>query len=111
MKNLLNQKCQANLTPTARLAPAETAAYLQQLHDWQVATDGQSITRRFKFKNFKQTMFFINALAFVCEKEGHHPDASFSFGFCEVNFTTHDSDGLSINDFICAAKLDQLIAE
>ena len=110
MKNLLSQKCQANLTTAAKIEPDEVNQYLQQLNDWQISANGQSIIRRFSFKNFKQTMFFINALAFICEKEGHHPDAGFSFGYCEVSFTTHDSGGLSLNDFICAAKLDQLIA-
>ena len=104
--DLTSQKCQVQLA-TVLEAP-DAGEYLAQVPGWEIS--GAAIQRRFSFKNFKQTMFFINALAWVCEQEGHHPDARFSFGYCEVSFTTHDAGGLTLNDFICAAKLNRLIS-
>ena len=83
--------------------------YLTQLDGWVLDGDNMSISRRYNFKNFKQTMFFINALAFICEKEGHHPDAKFGYNYCDITFTTHELGGLSENDFICATKVEQLL--
>jgi 4a-hydroxytetrahydrobiopterin dehydratase len=83
--------------------------YLNQVSGWQLTPEKNAIKCQFSFKNFKQTMFFINAVAYLCEKQMHHPDIKFGFNYCEIAFTTHDIKALSINDFICAAKINQLI--
>lgn len=106
MNDLITLHCQssADIDELEDLAP-----YLNQVPHWSVNADKKAISRCYTFKNFKQTMFFINAMAYICEQEGHHPDAKFGFNYCEVLFTTHDVGGLSINDFICAAKIDGLL--
>lgn len=81
--------------------------YRNEISNWNIGET--HISRRFEFKNFKQTMFFINAAAYICEQQCHHPDAKFGFNYCEILFTTHDVGGISLNDFICAAKIDALI--
>ncbi|MCG8464174.1 MAG: 4a-hydroxytetrahydrobiopterin dehydratase [Xanthomonadales bacterium] len=84
---------------------------LPQVPGWKVIDDGMAIQRRFEFKGFFRTMSFINAMAWIANQEGHHPDFSAGFNFCEVTFTTHDIDGLSENDFICAARVNALLDE
>jgi 4a-hydroxytetrahydrobiopterin dehydratase len=83
---------------------------LPQIHDkWQVSTDHHKITRQLSFKNFYETMAFVNALAWIANKENHHPDLEVGYNYCTVHFMTHALQGLSHNDFICAAKMDKLL--
>ena len=71
---------------------------------------GKVISKNFKFKNYYETMAFVNALAFISHRENHHPDLLVGYNKCEVRYSTHDVGGLSENDFICAAKVDGLLA-
>ena len=67
------------------------------------------LNKKFKFKNFLDSQNFINRVGEISENEGHHPDISFGWGYAEIKITTHAIEGLSENDFILAAKIDQLI--
>jgi 4a-hydroxytetrahydrobiopterin dehydratase len=98
--------CEGGIDP---LAPGRIAKLLPQVPAWQLAEDGQAIVRRFTFRGFNQTMGFVNLLAWVANGQGHHPDFTVGFYHCEVRFTTHAIGGLSENDFICAARLDDLL--
>ena len=91
------------------LSIERVTALLSQLPEWKLSADNKEIQRRYKFKGFYRTMAFINAMAWIANNEGHHPDFSAGFNYCLVKFTTHDIDGLSENDFICAAKVDALL--
>ena len=83
---------------------------LQQIDGaWSLQED-KAIHRDFDFKNFYETMAFVNAIAWIANQEGHHPDLTVSYNQCGVAFTTHAIGGLSENDFICAAKVDALMA-
>jgi 4a-hydroxytetrahydrobiopterin dehydratase len=82
-----------------------------QVSGWELSGDGKSISRRFEFKSFHRCVGFINAMAWIANQEGHHPDFKAGYSYCEVTFTTHAIDGLSENDFICAAKVDALLQE
>lgn len=94
---------------TPKMQRAEVDERLAQLHeDWTLDESGPALYREFKFKGFAKTMYFVNALAYLADQEGHHPDVSFGWGYCQVRFSTHAIGGLSENDFICAAKVDQL---
>ncbi|WP_440993097.1 4a-hydroxytetrahydrobiopterin dehydratase [Cysteiniphilum litorale] len=110
MENLLDKKCQVceygDFTPFTKV---EAQSYLQKLPLWQLSACGKKITRIFEFKGFYKTMAFVNAVAWVANSEGHHPDLEVSFNRCVVHFTTHAVDGLTENDFICAAKVDALL--
>ncbi len=93
----------------APLTPSKAKLYAKQLHkDWRIAGDSKSLHRALKFKDFYRTMSFVNALAHIANTEDHHPDLEVGYGYCRVTFSTHAIGGLSINDFICAAKLDGL---
>jgi 4a-hydroxytetrahydrobiopterin dehydratase len=85
---------------------AESA--LTKLSGWELAEDAKLIRREFKFKDFYRTMSFVNALAHIANIEDHHPDLEVGYNYCRVKYSTHEVKGLSDNDFICAAKIDQL---
>jgi len=110
MSPALNQRqCRRD---TRQLDLAEASELLAQLHpDWTIADEGQSIERGCSFKNYYQTIAFVNALAWVAHGQDHHPDLSVSYNRCLVHYSTHSVGGLSENDFICAARIDALLAD
>ena len=110
MNDFVTKKCESCVGLSQKLERDDALTYLRQLPEWNLHSDNLSISRKFTFKNFKQTMFFINAVAFICEKEGHHPDVKFSYNYCDIAFTSHELGGLSDNDFICASKVDLLLS-
>ncbi len=87
----------------------EAEAMLKQIPGWQLNEAGTMIYRDFSFKGFTKTMFFVNAIAYIAQQEMHHPDLEIGFNYCNARFTTHALDGLSENDFICAAKINALL--
>jgi 4a-hydroxytetrahydrobiopterin dehydratase len=80
-----------------------------QLEGWE-SFDGR-IEREFRFKNYYQTMAFVNAVAWIANRENHHPAMQVGYNICRVSYTTHAIDGLSENDFICAAKVEALLSD
>ena len=107
--DLTNKKCVPCEGGVPTLSRSEAEKFLQDIPGWQLADDNKSITRRFEFKGFYKCMAFINAMAWIANAENHHPDFSAGYSYCEVTFTTHAIDGLSENDFICAAKINALL--
>ncbi|WP_319204919.1 4a-hydroxytetrahydrobiopterin dehydratase [uncultured Ilyobacter sp.] len=75
--------------------------------EWGIE-DSKIVKRTFKFKNFKKALEFVNRVGAIAESEGHHPDIELSWGKVTVRFTTHKIGGLSTNDFIMAAKIDEV---
>lgn len=101
--------CEGGLQP---MTEAEARDYLARLHDdWSLNEDATEIRRDFRFKGFNRTMGFVNAVAWIANNENHHPDLEVGWGHCLVRFSTHAINGLSENDFICAAKVDALLGE
>ena len=98
--------CEGGVAPMTR---EEAQSTMDQIPGWELSNDAKMISQRFEFKGFYKTMAFINAMAWIANSENHHPDFSAGYNFCEVNFTTHAIDGLSENDFICAAKINDLL--
>ena len=74
---------------------------------WEEKEGG--IVKTFTFKNYYETMAFVNAVAFISHQEDHHPDIEVGYKTCKVRYFTHSIKGLSENDFICAAKVDALL--
>ncbi len=77
--------------------------------DWELSDDNTSITRKIGVKGYAKAVYLANLCAWIADNEGHHPDVSFGWGYCTVTMTTHELGGLSINDFIWASKLDDLV--
>ena len=106
MNPLLNQSCRP-LEGGSPMPSAEIDAQLRQLAGWALK-DG-AIEKTYSFGNYHQTMAFVNALAWISHREDHHPDLLVKYGSCQVRYNTHSVGGISINDFICAAKADALL--
>lgn len=88
------------------LPAADIDALLKLLPGWERVA--HEIVKIFPFRNYYETMAFVNALAYVAHAEDHHPDLGVHYNRCKVAFSTHDAGGLTLNDFICAAKIEQL---
>ncbi len=106
MNELARKKCRPCEGGVAPLGPEQIRPLLNGLDGWAVE-DG-AIAKPYPFRNYFQTMAFVNAVAWVSHREDHHPDMSVGYNECRVDYVTHAIGGLSENDFICAAKLDAL---
>jgi len=82
---------------------------LKEIKGWSLSADAKKISKEFTFKNFLEAMHFANTVAQVAEAEGHHPDLHIGWGKVVVETSTHSIGGLSENDFILAAKIDQVV--
>lgn len=112
MTELFEQRCAPCEGGVQPLDLAAAEALMTQIDSgWVLAQDGKSISREFRFPAFSHTIGFVNAIAWVATVEGHHPDLQVGYGRCHVSYTTHAIKGLSQNDFICAAKIDRLVAD
>ena len=102
------EPCEGGVEP---LRADQSSALMDALHsDWSLSDDGFKIVRKFDFPAYSRTLGFANAVAWIAIVEGHHPVLTVSYGSCVVSYTTHVINGLSDNDFICAAKIDRLAA-
>jgi 4a-hydroxytetrahydrobiopterin dehydratase len=95
------------------LSATEIVTQLSQLNGEQALgwrlIDG-SLEKTYSFKNYYETIAFVNAVAFIANAEDHHPDLALSYGKCTVRFNTHDVQGISVSDFFCASRVDALLA-
>jgi 4a-hydroxytetrahydrobiopterin dehydratase len=84
----------------------DAAAQSKVLDQWTV--DGVALKKVYRFKNYYETLAFVNALAYMVHREDHHPDLYVGYNRCEVRYSTHSVNGISENDFISAAKADAI---
>ena len=111
MNDLLNKKCAPCEGGILPFDISEIHKYQKKVDGWDILKNEKEIfflTKKFSFKNFKDSQKFINKVGEISESEGHHPDILFGWGYAEIKITTHAIEGLSENDFILAAKIDQL---
>lgn len=105
---LTKQKCEACEGGVIPLNKIEADILLRQIPGWEVAADAKSISRQYVFKDFKEALAFVNKVGELAESEGHHPDLHLTdYKNVSINLATHAIDGLSNNDFILAAKIDE----
>ena len=110
MNDLLNKKCVPCEGDVLPFDVSEIHKYQKKVDGWDILKDINEIfflIKKFKFKNFIESQKFINKVGEISENERHHPDISFGWGYAEIKITTHAIEGLSENDFILAAKIDQ----
>ena len=100
--------CRGGIPPLDRPA---AQAYLQQAPDWTLADDATRIERSYRFRNFAAAFAFVERAAALAEREAHHPDIGFGWGYATVSLRTKKIQGLHENDFIMAVKLDRVAAE
>ena len=105
---LKNQKCQACSGNTPKFDEKQISDNLSKLNSWSVNDEQKMIYKKFNFKTFKQALTFTNKVGEIADLEGHHPDISLGWGYSLIMLHTHAIQGLSINDFIIAAKIDEI---
>ena len=106
MNDLAQKKCKPCEGGVPPYSEAQAKALLGQLKGW-IIEDGK-LVKLYPFRNYHETMAFVNALAWISHREDHHPDLTVGYDKCRVEYWTHAVGGLSENDFICAAKCDAL---
>jgi len=105
----LKKKCLPCEGGGASLKPAEIVRYLRGLRDWRLSGDGKFIRTEYRMKHFAEAIRLINRCAVIAEKEGHHPDIHLTgYRNLRIDLSTHAIGGLSENDFILAAKIEQI---
>ncbi|HTA64670.1 MAG TPA: 4a-hydroxytetrahydrobiopterin dehydratase [Xanthomonadaceae bacterium] len=92
-----------------KVEPADIKRLLTQLPGWKPIDKGSAIGKTYSFEDYYHTLAFVNALAFIAHREDHHPDLGVHYNKVVVRYSTHDVGGLSMNDFICAAKVELLV--
>ena len=105
---LKNQKCQACSGNTPKFDEKQISDNLSKLNSWSVNDEQKMIYKKFNFKTFKQALNFTNKVGEIADLEGPHPDISIGWGYSLIMLHTHAIQGLSINDFIIAAKIDEI---
>ena len=101
------EPCRGGIDP---MTADEAESYLAQVPGWELSTDARRIKRGFSFDTFKDVIDFVNEVGALAEAEGHHPEIRFGWGYCEIEIFTHKIGGLHQNDFILAAKINDLPA-
>ena len=108
MNDLSKKKCSPCTGTTPKMSIDEIKDNLSKINNWEINNNKEMIFKKFKFNNFKKAINFTNQIGILAEEEGHHPDISLGWGYCLVMIHTHAINGLSINDFILAAKIDKI---
>ncbi|EKD74859.1 MAG: pterin-4-alpha-carbinolamine dehydratase [uncultured bacterium] len=108
---LTQKRCLPCEGGVAKLTATDVKKLLKNISEWQANEEYLQIYRDFKFRNYYQTIAFVNAVAWMAHQENHHPDLEVSYNHCLVRYNTHAIGGLSENDFICAAKVNALLEE
>lgn len=97
--------CEGGVDPLNR---EQCEQLLKDTPGWELSDDATTLTRSYEFRNFFRTMSFVNVVAHIANNENHHPDMEVGYNYCRLKFTTHAINGLSENDFICAAKVNMI---
>ncbi|HEY2968559.1 MAG TPA: 4a-hydroxytetrahydrobiopterin dehydratase [Casimicrobiaceae bacterium] len=106
--DLLSKTCTPCRGGVPPLTSVEAEGYLKQAPGWALVDEERRIERSFKFNNFKEAMDFVARVGSLAEKEGHHPDINFGWGWAKISWQTKKIKGLHENDFIMAAKTNEL---
>jgi 4a-hydroxytetrahydrobiopterin dehydratase len=107
MSDLASKTCVPCRGGTPPLKGEELDDLWRQIPGWEVLEE-HHLRRRFRFKNFREALDFVNRVGELAEEQGHHPDVRFGWGYAEVTVYTHKIDGLTESDFILAAKISEL---
>jgi 4a-hydroxytetrahydrobiopterin dehydratase len=111
MSDLLTKHCKPCESGAPPMPRDRAQAMMAEIPGWSMNDMATEVSLTFRFKNYYETMAFVNALAFIAHREDHHPDLEVGYKRCRVRYSTHAIGGLSMNDFICAAKVNDLIGE
>ena len=111
MSDLAEKKCVPCEGGVPPFDTTEIHKYLKKVDGWNVKSDNNKsyyLIKEFEFKNFIKSQNFVIEVGNIAEKEGHHPDISYGWGYCKIKIFTHAIEGLAESDFILAAKIDRI---
>ena len=114
MDDLTNKKCVPCEGGVTAFDKSEIHKYQKKVDGWDVVKGEKNIyflEKKFNFKNFLESQNFVNKVGKISEDEGHHPEILFGWGYAKISITTHAIEGLSENDFILAAKIDEKVSD
>ncbi len=109
MPQLSKRHCEAMKAGVDPLERGRAEQMLSEVKGWALSEDAKELLQTFKFKNYYETLAFVNAVAWIAHREDHHPDIEVGYNRCRIRYSTHSIGGLSPNDFICAARIDELL--
>ena len=110
MTKLNQRQCNSDPAFAPKLDANECEDLISSIdQNWSLDLESQTLSRRFEFKNYYQTFAFANSVAWIAHAQNHHPDMTITYKHCNISYSTHSVGGLSINDFICAARIDALM--
>jgi len=101
------EPCRPIAEGTPPLSDHDVRHLLTHVDDWQIVDN--RLEKTFRFEDHYRTMAFVNAIAWISHREDHHPEMIVRYDGCTLRFSTHEVNGLSRNDFLCAAKADHLV--
>jgi 4a-hydroxytetrahydrobiopterin dehydratase len=107
MNDLATKSCKPLPPGTPALQEQKIQEYLSELPGWELK--GGQIAKTYHFRNYYETLAFVNATAWISHRQDHHPDLEVGYNKCTIRYSTHSVGGLSENDFICAARVEQLV--
>lgn len=107
MSDLAQRECVPCRGGVPPMDGAQIKAFSAQVPDWQVVEE-HHLAKSYQFKNFRETLDFVNRVGELAEAQGHHPDICFGWGKADITIWTHKINGLTESDFVLAAKIDRL---
>lgn len=112
MNNLAKQQCKPFKKGIKPLSASVTKALLDRLHsEWEINEHHKCLTRSLSFKDFYETIAFVNAVAWIARQQNHYPKLKIDEIECHIEYSTASAEGLTLNDFICAAKIDLILEQ
>jgi len=106
--NLAEKKCIPCSGGIKAFTLDQAKTYLAKVNNWNLSNDAKWLSKEFKFKNFAQALAFVNKIGAIAEAQQHHPNIDFTWGLVKISIQTHKINGLCENDFILAAKIDNI---
>ena len=109
MTVLSRQQCRQAVSDGETLDQQQIQSFLSELNNsWKHNKNKNSISHGFDFNNYYETLSFVNAVAEIAHQQNHHPEMTISYNHCHITYTTHSINGLSLSDFICAARINEI---
>ena len=109
MSALEKKSCSVCNKQTAPLTVEKARQLAINIPGWMIEDEGRILIKSYKFQNYIEALEFVSMVSVLAEKENHHPDITFGWGYATILFTTHKAKGLTENDFIMAAKVNALV--
>lgn len=92
-----------------KLTEDQAEQFIERLPDWDVGVEARAIHGEYAFKNFKESLAFVNKIGELAEKMNHHPDINFGYDYVDITLSTHSADGLTVKDFELAKQICELV--